>query len=109
MAVQRARSTYSDQSEKLTSSLGAREAEFLVTRGAETIFSAIAEGQRELLSFMAMRLEKDGDFIRQATACQNWPDVLAVQSRWVQEMLGDYTGEATKMLAICSSNAGRKD
>jgi Phasin protein len=104
MAVQRARSTYSDQSNKLTSNLASRESEFLVAPGAEIMLSTVVEGQREMLSFVAMRLEKDSDFIRQATACRNWPDILAVQSRFVQEMLRDYSSEATKMLAICSNN-----
>ena len=109
MAVQRARSTYSDQSDKLTSNFGNKDTELLLAHGSETMLTAVAEGQREMLSFVAMRLEKDSDFIRHATACRNWPDVLAVQSRWVQEMFRDYASEATKMLAICSINVGRQD
>jgi Phasin protein len=109
MAVQRARSTYSDQNNKLTSNLGSRENGFLVAPGAEAMLSTVAEGQREMLSFVAMRLEKDSDFIREATACRSWPDILAIQSRFVQEMFRDYSTEATKMLALCSSNVAPHD
>ena len=50
-----------------------------------------------------MRLEKDGELIRELGACQNWADALTVHSRWVQETLRDYTAETSKLFAFSMS------
>jgi hypothetical protein len=62
-----------------------------------------------MLDFIVMRLEKDGELIRDLAGCRNWPDALAVQSRWVQEMMRDYMEEAPKLLAfsITTERQGR--
>ena len=97
----RARSTHSD------TGLLNGEPRKLVIQGAEILFATVARTQREMLDFAALRLEKDGDTIRELTACQTWTDALSVQSRWVQETIRDYAAEATKLLAL-STNADRQ-
>lgn len=64
--------------------------------------STMAECQREMLEFMASRLEKDGETIREAVSCRNIGDALAVQSRWIDEALHDYSNEATRLIGIYS-------
>jgi hypothetical protein len=66
----------------------------------ETWWSQAGACQHEMADFMLRRLEKDRDAVRDTLACKNWPDVVAAQSRWVNETMRDYTAEATRMLAI---------
>jgi hypothetical protein len=67
----------------------------------------VVEGQREMLGFVTMRLDKDRETIRQFSTCKNVTDALALQSRWMQEMMSDYTAESLKMLSIYT-RAGRQ-
>jgi hypothetical protein len=66
--------------------------------GSETLLTTLAEGQREWLEFVAVRLEKDGQRIRDTLACKRWQEVMAVNTRWAGEMMHDYQTEATKIL-----------
>jgi hypothetical protein len=66
--------------------------------GSETLLTTLAEGQREWLEFVAGRLEKDGQRIRDTLACTRWQEVMAVNTRWAGEMMHDYQTEATKIL-----------
>ena len=59
-----------------------------------------AEWQREMMSFVAIRLEKDGDAVREMMGCRNLADVAAIQSRWAEETLRDYNGEVSKLMSI---------
>jgi len=68
--------------------------------GAEAWWSAAAECQREMMEFVADRLTKDGEAVRDALMCRNLTEALAVQSRWADQMRQDYAAEAAKMLAI---------
>jgi hypothetical protein len=63
-------------------------------------FSTMAACQREVLEFMSRRLERDGEAMREAIACRNIGDALAVQTRWLDETLRDYSDEATRLLAL---------
>jgi hypothetical protein len=64
--------------------------------GSETLLATMAEGQREWLGFVAVRLEKDGQTIRDTLTCKRWQDVLAVNTQWAGEMMRDYQAEATR-------------
>ena len=61
-----------------------------------------------MLEFVSRRAEKNGEVLRELTACQNWTDALSVQSRWVQEMVQDCAARTTKLLALPTS-AGRQE
>jgi hypothetical protein len=65
----------------------------------------MAACQREMLEFMSHRLEKDGETMREAIACRNVGDALAVQTRWIDETLRDYSNEATRLLTIYTGGA----
>jgi hypothetical protein len=67
-------------------------------RSPETLLTTLAEGQREWLEFVAVRLEKDGQRIRDTLTCKRWQDVMAVNARWTGEMMRDYQTEAAKIL-----------
>ena len=49
--------------------------------GSETLLTTLAES-RGWLEFVAVRLEKDGQRIRDTLACKRWQEVMAVNTRW---------------------------
>ncbi|MBQ0822885.1 phasin family protein [Microvirga sp. HBU67558] len=73
-----------------------------LANAAETWFTAAAECQREMMSFVSMRLEKDAETTREMMGCRNPADVTAIQSRWMEETLHDYNSEMTKLMTICT-------
>jgi hypothetical protein len=103
MTAQQARSTYADNVTQFTRALTHNEPGQFMIPGTDTLFATFADRQREMLDFMAMRLEKDGEVIRELGSCRNWADALTVQSRWVQEAIRDYTAEASKLFAFSTS------
>jgi Phasin protein len=73
---------------------------------AEAALSAMVASQQELMDFVQMRLEKDGETIRETLGCKNWADMLRVQLRWAQETLQDYSAETANLLAIYTEHGG---
>jgi hypothetical protein len=73
-----------------------------VAKSTEAWFAATTECQREMIGFVSMRLEKDGEAAREMMGCKNLADVAAIQSRWVEETLRDYNAEMTKLMNICT-------
>lgn len=73
-----------------------------LANAAESWFSAITESQREMIGFVSMRLEKDGEAVREMMACKSPADVAAIQSRWIEETLRDYNSEMGKLMTICT-------
>jgi hypothetical protein len=69
-------------------------------RSSEAQLATMAEGQREWLGFVAVRLEKDGQTIRDTLTCKRWQDVVVVNTHWAGEMMRDYQAEATRILTI---------
>jgi hypothetical protein len=63
---------------------------------------AVTEAQREITDFIAKRLEKDSDAIRDFGQCTTIADAVQVQLRWAQETMRDYGTEMTKLIAIWS-------
>ena len=108
MTAQPARSTYADNVTQFTRALTHNEPGQFMIPGTDTLFATFADRQREMLDFVAMRLAKDGEAIRELGSCRNWADALAMQSHWVQETIRDYTAEATKLLALYT-NAERQE
>ncbi len=73
-----------------------------LANAAEAWFAATAECQREMIGFVSMRLEKDGEAAREIMGCKNLADVVTIQSRWIEETLGDYNAEMAKLMTICT-------
>ena len=73
-----------------------------MTAGAETFASAMDESRREIMGFIAKRLEKNSEAVREAIDCANWGDAMQVQSRWAREMMEDYGAEMGRLLAVFS-------
>ena len=103
MTAQAARSTYVDNVTPFMGALTNIEPRQLMIPGTDTLLATFASRQHEMLNFMAMRLERDGEAILELIACRNWVEALAVQSRWVQETIRDYTAETTKLFAFPTS------
>ncbi len=100
MTVQRARSAYTENITRLSTEAATPSPVSSLFRTPTALLATAAEGQREALSFVAARLEKDSDAVREAAGCRNWTEALELQRRWLQEMITDYTAEATKMLSL---------
>ncbi|MGF9761283.1 phasin family protein [Microvirga sp. 0TCS3.31] len=79
-----------------------------LANATETWFAAAAECQREMMTFVSMRLQKDAETTREMMGCRILADVTAIQSRWVEETLRDYNSEMGKLMTICtkSTNGG---
>lgn len=75
-----------------------------LTNASEAWFSATAECQREMLGFMSMRLEKDGEAVREMMGCKTMADAAAVHSHWVEETLRDYNAEITRLMTIYTNS-----
>jgi hypothetical protein len=77
-------------------------------QGMDACLSTASEWQREMMDFIANRLAKDGDMIREMMDCKNPADMMEKNAHWVREAAEDYSAEATKMLAIytkCTADA----
>ncbi|MBA1156825.1 phasin family protein [Microvirga mediterraneensis] len=75
-----------------------------LANATEAWFAASAECQREMIGFVSMRLEKDGEIAREIMASKNLADVAAIQSRWMEETLRDYNDEMGKLMTICTKS-----
>ncbi|MEE1609800.1 phasin family protein [Microvirga sp. CF3016] len=71
-----------------------------LANATETWLAAATECQREMMSFVSMRLEKDAETTREMVGCKNLADVTAIQSRWMEETLRDYNSEMGKLMTI---------
>src|SRR5688500_4938488 len=75
-----------------------------LANSTETWFAAATECQREMMTFVSMRLQKDAETTREMLGCRNLADVTAIQSRWVEETLRDYNSEMGKLMTICTKS-----
>lgn len=73
-----------------------------LVNAAQTWFAATTECHREMIGFVSMRFEKDGQTFREMMNCKNLADVTSVHSRWAEETLRDYNSEMTKLVNICT-------
>ena len=76
-----------------------------LANAAETWFATSAECQREMMSFVFMRLEKDSDTFREIMGSRNLADMSAIQSGWLEETLRDYNSEMAKLMTIYTKSA----
>ena len=56
--------------------------------------------QREMLDFVAGRLEKDSHAIREAMASGSVGDALSIQQEWLAETVRDYLTESTMVVTL---------
>jgi hypothetical protein len=107
MTAQAARSTYVDNVTPFMGALTNIEPRHLMIPGADTLLATFASRQHEMLNFMAMRLERDGEAI-QTIACRNWVMYARCAIAWVQGRSSDYTAETTKLFAFPTSAEPRR-
>ncbi len=79
-----------------------------LANAAETWFAAASECQREMMSFVSMRLEKDAETTREMMGCKNPADMTAIQSRWVEDTVRDYNAEMSKLMTILTKSVDSK-
>jgi hypothetical protein len=79
-----------------------------LANATETWFAAATECQREMMSFVSMRLEKDAETTREVMGCKNLADATAVQSRWMEETLRDYNSEIGKLMTIYTKSVDKE-
>jgi hypothetical protein len=93
-------STLSDTMRSASEFALSRDNTQALARATETWFAATTECQRDMMSFMSKRLEKDSEAAREILGCRNLADVAAIQSRWLEETVRDYNSEMTKLMGI---------
>lgn len=71
-----------------------------LTNATEQWAATAAECHREMIGFVAMRLEKDSETSRKIMACRNFADMTAIQSQWLEETLRDYSSEMARLMTI---------
>ncbi|PVE26309.1 hypothetical protein DC522_00670 [Microvirga sp. KLBC 81] len=72
--------------------------------GFEAWCSIVTECQHEMASFVAERLEKDREAVRDALTAKDPTEAFTVQARWLQQTMQDYTVEMSKILGICTKH-----
>lgn len=77
-----------------------------LAEGIQSWLAVSREYQREMMDFVSRRLAKDGDTMREILATRNLADAAAVQSRWVEETLRDYSAQMAKVMAIYTKAGG---
>ncbi len=77
---------------------------------AEQWVATTTECHREMIGFVAMRLEKDTETTREIMGCKNFAEMAAIQSQWLEETMRDYNSEMTKLMTIFGqiANSGGK-
>jgi hypothetical protein len=90
--------------ERVTNLRAGPDTKALMT-GVETWWSTMAECQQELGRFVADRLAKDGEAMRQALSCRDWSVALDIQARWLEETLRDYNAEMSKLAGLYAKSA----
>lgn len=61
--------------------------------------------QREMLTFVADRLQKDSRTIRETLASASLGDALTIQSQWMAETVHDYMTESAKVMSLMTDQA----
>jgi Phasin protein len=100
MTTMSTKATLSDTMRSASEFALSRDNNQALVKATETWFAATAEYQREMMSFMSMRVEKDGETAREILGCRNLADATAIQSRWLEETVRDYNSEMTKLMTI---------
>ena len=100
MTTMSKQSTLSDTMRSASEFALSRDNSQALAKATETWFAATAECQREMMSFVSMRVEKDGETAHEILGCRNLADATAIQSRWLEETVRDYNSEMTKLMTI---------
>jgi hypothetical protein len=85
---------------------GAKPADIPWLNGTGELLATISECQREMLEFFSHRLAKDSEALHRLGECQKLEDLSAIQSKWLQDTIQDYTTETIKVMDIVTQHAG---
>ena len=77
----------------------------VVADSIEAWLTTARDCQRELTEFVSSRLAKDTTTMRELLNCKNPGEAVALQTRWVQETMQDYSAEMSKVLTIYTKHA----
>lgn len=70
-------------------------------------WAGVSEMQREMLGFMATRLRKDSDALREMVAHHDLNHASSIHSRWLAETVHDYLAESEKMVSMMTGPASK--
>ena len=71
-------------------------------RASEACNQAYQEWQRELMRFIAGRMQVDTQHIQQLVTCQNWADATRLHQDWAISAAQEFTKEANTLLQMVS-------
>ena len=76
------------------------------TSGAKPADTPWLNGTGELFATISDRLAKDSEALHRLGECQKLEDLSAIQSKWLQDTIQDYTTETIKVMDIVTQHAG---
>jgi phasin protein len=67
---------------------------------SQSYAKTIGEWNTEVSHFMTHRGTRNAEAMTRIAKCQNFPDVFAIQTQWVQEATDDYLKEMSKLMDV---------
>ena len=68
----------------------------------QSVAKTIGEWNTEVSHFLNHRVARNGEALGRITKCQNFPEVLAIQTEWVRDAADDYLREMSKLMEVNS-------
>jgi uncharacterized phage infection (PIP) family protein YhgE len=77
-----------------------RQALDQVGAAGQSVVEGVTQMQRELASFMSTRLRHDMSVQQELLQCRSFDEVRAIQTRFLQTAIDQYSAEATKLMQM---------
>jgi hypothetical protein len=66
----------------------------------QSVANTISEWNTEASHFLSDRVAQNSETMSRMAKCQNFPEIFAVQARWMQEAADDYLKETSKLMEV---------
>ena len=72
----------------------------------QTVAKTMSDWKNEVSQFLSHRAGRNSEAVGRMTKCQSLPEVFAIQTKWVQDAVDDYTKEMSKLMETNSKVFG---
>ena len=72
----------------------------------QSVANTISEWNTEVSHFLSHRVARNSETMGGMAKCQSFPEIFAIQTRWIQEAADDYLKEMSKLMEINSRLMG---
>jgi hypothetical protein len=66
----------------------------------QTVAKTMTDWNTEVSQFLSHRAGRNSEAVGRMAKCQSLPEVLAIQSQWVNDAVDDYTKEMSKLMEV---------